>query len=466
MEVADRPKRRRGVLSRLGMRTPSLSQRFFAVALLVILACMLALGAWIGNYLAAGIARGVGETAASSIESLIVTRAGNPPSPAVLSQGLEGVFQIANNATSSRLLQIRVRGIADDVLYQSLGGIEDETSSEALHRAVEGIVTSEVVELPLQAVGAIPSVALPVLKIYTPLRSLDTGEAFAVAELYLSARAVREIQAKAQVDVWIIVAAIGFLTIGLLAAIMDATGAIITGHRLALARNLLATRRLLEENRLLHKASEDLRVHAAVANERVLARVGSDIHDGPLQLMTLMILRLTRGGSSAKAADVDAAVSLSRQAMDELRAISSGLVLPELADHSLEDVLRLAIQRYENQTGRSVAADVPLEGAEAGLDVKVCAYRFVQECLSNAFRHGDGPGESVTARVDGETLVVGCGNRVRVADEADDPARDRLGMHAMRFRIQSVGGTLSARIGPKLAYVEAHIPLRPSQSQS
>jgi signal transduction histidine kinase len=466
MEVDDRPTRPRGIRSRLGMRTLSLSQRFFAIAVLVVVACMLALGAWIGNYLASGIARGVGETAAASIESLIVTRAGSPPSPAALSQGLEGVFQIANNATSSRLLQIRVRDFADNVLFQSLGGIEDESSSEALRRAAEGIVTSEVEELPLQAVGDIPSVALPVLKIYSPLRSLDNGETFAVAELYLSARAVRAIQAQAQVDVWIIVAVIGFLAIGLLAAIMDATGAVITRHRLALARNLLATRGLLEENRLLHKASEDLRVQAAVANERVLARVGSDIHDGPLQLMTLMILRLTRGGSSPQAADVDAAVSLSTQAMDELRAISSGLVLPELADHSLERVLRLAIQRYENQTGRAVAAEVELDGAEAGMDVKVCAYRFVQECLSNAFRHGDGHGEHVTARVDGETLVLGSSNHVRMAEEGEDVARDRLGLHAMRFRIQSVGGTLSARIGPELAHVEARIPLRPSQSQS
>lgn len=465
MELADRRKRK-GISSRLRMRKPSLSQRFFVVALLIVVACVVALGAWIGNYLARGIARGVAETAAASVESLIVARAGNPPTPATLHQGLEGVFQIANNATSSRLLQIRVRDLRGEVLYQSLGGIVDESSENALRLAAAGKITSEVADLPLQGIGDIPSVALPVLKIYTPVRSLDTGAAFAVAELYLSARAVRDIQAQARQDVWIIVAVIGFLGVGMLAGIIDATGAIITRHRVALARNLIETRRLLEENRSLHAASEELRVHAAVANEHVLSRVGSDIHDGPLQLLTLMILRLTRGGMPAPGGDVEAAVSLSTQAMNELRAISSGLVLPELADQDLAQTLRLAIQRYENQTGRVVEARFAVDGSDPGMDVKVCAYRFVQECLSNAFRHGDGQGEQVTARVDDGMLIVGCWNPVGSGGTTDDDSRDRLGLQAMRFRIQSVGGVLKAHIGPELAHIEARIPLRPSKPQN
>ena len=40
------------------------------------------------------------------------------------------------------------------------------------------------------------------------------------------------------------------------------------------------------------------------------------------------------------------------------------------------------------------------------LSGKICVYRFVQEALSNAYRHAGGAGQSVRLRVEGRRVVV------------------------------------------------------------
>jgi signal transduction histidine kinase len=90
--------------------------------------------------------------------------------------------------------------------------------------------------------------------------------------------------------------------------------------------------------------------------------------------------------------------------------------------------------------------------------VKICAYRVIQEALTNAFRHGSPTGQAVTAQVVGERLVIRVTNRARKGgnNESHEPG---LGLRGMRFRVESLGGTLRMRIGKTTASVEAEIPL-------
>src|SRR5690606_11971659 len=135
-------------------------------------------------------------------------------------------------------------------------------------------------------------------------------------------------------------------------------------------------------------------LNANFANERLLAQVGSDIHDGPLQLLTLVILRLTRaagmmaGKDGSESAELQATIQLATETMEELRNISTGLVLPELAPLSPEQSIELAITRHEEGTGTTVRRKIGSLPANTSMAIKICAYRVVQEALNNAFRHG------------------------------------------------------------------------------
>lgn len=444
------------------MRGLSLSQRFLIAAVLVVALAMLGLGAWVGHYVQRGITDGVAATAAASIDSLVAHQVGVLRDDGILTPEekarLDQVFSIGNEADSARLLQIRIRDLEGRLLYQSEDLEDDDGEEDYYTKAAAGIVSSRLTQIDLSPVGPIEGLPIDVLEIYTPLHDVNTGRIFAVAELYYSARSVLAQRDRAQLEVWLLVGVSGLVVIAALYLLVDRASQTIARQRERIAGNLAASRRLAADNRRLRDASEELRQSANFTNEALLAQVGSDIHDGPIQVLTLIILRLTDAAEQTPETAVSA--KLAEEVLEELRNISSGLVLPELAPLSLTEALQLAISRHEELTGTSVRRRIGPLPETAQLVVKVCAYRVIQEALTNAFRHGAGDGEEVTAE-----LVEGDRLRLRITNprrENDAPRRSGtgLGLRGMRFRVESLGGTLSTGIGQgPLNTVEAEIPL-------
>lgn len=447
---------------RMGRRL-SLSQRFFLIALCVVLAAMLALGNLTNGYVSESITHGVGGTAAASIEALISRNLDGALLAPDRRAALEAAFAVGNSSDATRLLQIRVRDTTGELVFESFGGLDDAPSAADLAAAATGTLTARLVDIPLRSVGTLPRSTLAVLKIYTPLRRPATAEIFGVAELYFGARAVHELQAQARSDVWIIVAVIGFVAVAALAVLVQVTGDIITRQRQRLAANLRETRRLLKENLVLQAASERLRVESSLANEHVLAQVGSDIHDGPVQLLTLLILRLTRTGAAAKGANLGPGADLAREALEELRGISAGLVLPELAKLSLVETVALATRRHEDLTGTAVLRSGELPNLAASLTAKVCAYRVIQQALNNAYRHGGGLDQQVHVNAHNGWLRIEVTNRS--ADSEPTATADQLGLRAMRFRVESQGGILAVSFDAGQARIDARIPIGAGRPQ-
>jgi signal transduction histidine kinase len=75
---------------------------------------------------------------------------------------------------------------------------------------------------------------------------------------------------------------------------------------------------------------------------------------------------------------------------------------------------------------------------------KICVYRFVQEALNNAFRHGGGLAQEVKAIADDRYVAI------EVSDKGDGFNPDELrpsslGLAGLRERIESLGGALEIR---------------------
>ena len=71
---------------------------------------------------------------------------------------------------------------------------------------------------------------------------------------------------------------------------------------------------------------------------------------------------------------------------------------------------------------------------------KICIYRFVQEALNNAYRHGGGVGQRVVQSVDGDRV------RIEVGDggpgfDLSEIRPTSIGLAGLRERIESLGGT-------------------------
>jgi hypothetical protein len=75
---------------------------------------------------------------------------------------------------------------------------------------------------------------------------------------------------------------------------------------------------------------------AAAEHERFLRRIGSDLHDGPTQLISFALLRLD---ALAQADDREAVRSALQDALSEIRAVSSGLLMPAVEGRSLGQAL-------------------------------------------------------------------------------------------------------------------------------
>lgn len=446
------------------LRRRSLSQRFLLMSFIVISMAMVVLGWWIGVFVQGAITRGVSETAAASVSSLITHAVGDVALNTELDDDdraqLARAFATASEADSTSLFNVRIRNRGGQIVYQADHEFLDEDAgSDGFTDALAGSVRARLLQVALPAVGTLPSYPVDVLEIYAPVRSASTGEIVGVAELFFSADAVNRLRDEAQRMVWLLVGLGGLLVVAALYLLVDRSTRTIARQRRRLASELAATRRLSSENLALSHEAQDLRRQATTANETLLAHIGSDIHDGPIQLLTLTILKLTKArtkGSDELTPSIDAVTA----ALDELRRISTGLVLPELADATLDEAIEAAISRHENLTGTTV--ERTFEGVDfpAGPSVNVTAYRVVQEALNNAFRHGGGKGQGVTAILSNGVLSLSIESDTGV--QAPQPEQEsKLGLRGMRFRVESVGGTLDIKFGSPRTKVTATYPVTP-----
>jgi signal transduction histidine kinase len=107
------------------------------------------------------------------------------------------------------------------------------------------------------------------------------------------------------------------------------------------------------------------------------------------------------------------------------------------------------------RAGVSIELWLPAGLGKVPAGVGVCAYRIVQESLSNASQHA--PGAAVTVTLDHDAEAV----QLRVANGPGDPparpyerpARRGHGLTGMRERVALLGGSLSAGPTPAGGFV-------------
>lgn len=282
------------------------------------------------------------------------------------------------------------------------------------------------------------------LEIYIPLRDAVSGEIVAVAEIHEITDDLDAKIAFIQRQVWIVLALSTLLLMGSLYGIVaQGTRTIALQHE-RLQRQLcelrIAHQEIEQLNRRVQRASRQF----ARNNERMLRQVGADLHDGPAQLIALAAMkvgRITEFDLNDQRAEASLMKSLLDEALSDIRAISRGLMLPEIQEMQVEAVVRRAVSLHELRTGTSVQYEFSGDNGILPAAVNVCVFRFVQEGLANAFWHADGHDQTVVCHV-GEFEVA-----LSVSDGGGlgrTPPRQEggLGLGAMRDRVESLGGTL------------------------
>jgi len=209
------------------------------------------------------------------------------------------------------------------------------------------------------------------------------------------------------------------------------------------------------------------RSQRTVLEERT--RIARELHDVVAHHMSLIAVRaetapyrLTGLTESARA-EFSSLSEVAREALTEMRRLLGVLrddqpaalaPQPQLADLP-------ALVKAAQRAGVSVELSLPSAPGQVPAGVGVCAYRIVQESLSNASQHA--PGAVVTVSVARDSGVIllrvanGPGGHPGPSGNDHGPGH---GLAGMRERVALLGGSLSAGPAPDGGFVvSAALPL-------
>ena len=299
------------------------------------------------------------------------------------------------------------------------------------------------------------SLNIPFYEIFAPLREAGTGKIIAVGEFYETAQALQREINNVRKKVWAIVGTATTAMILLLFFIVRRGDKIIKQHETALKWRMDEQTRLHSNNAALQRKVTTANREFSRINELTLRRIGADLHDGPAQLLALILLRLEELEGSQGVSDVEALEMIRRageDALNEVREISLGLALPEVNDLTLHDALVLLAERHEERTETRVELQLDTLTDDVPIALKIGIYRFAQEALNNAYVHAGGKGQKLSAsHSEGllEVQVEDAGMGIST-EKPSVPGRGRthLGLVGMRYRVESLGGVFSIESAP------------------
>ncbi len=176
-----------------------------------------------------------------------------------------------------------------------------------------------------------------------------------------------------------------------------------------------------------------------------------------------MVLERNGQLSGASAAALAEARSSTDLAIHTVRDLSQLLHPPMLDDFGLAVTLQAYVRAFSERTGVRTELVLDRMNARVPSDVEVCAYRIVQEALTNVAKHARASACRVYLHRLPYSLLVTVeddGRGMAVAVEGRTETRGGVGLVSVRERVLRAGGTVnmeSAGRGTRLT-VELPVP--------
>jgi signal transduction histidine kinase len=395
---------------RIGRILRSLSVQFLLAGGVVLLVGAYAVGTWVTDRIERGVVQNSGASAALYIESLLPNQTRGAEGSVSISEDAQLVLRQAfqEGILSERVVTYNIWSETGEVLESfrpEQRGLQYEPS-EALLQAWAGDVVSQFQTLQAQAGHPEATVGVPLLEVYVPIRDANTGEVLTVVEFYQRAEPLVEELAKARRESWTLVARIFGLSGAFLFVIVHAGSRLIERQREQLRSQLLESHELSKNNDALRKRVSQAAQRATAQSEKIMQRIGQDLHDGVAQHLSLVSLRL-EGAGLGSSKDAETIMQSLKNAMKELRGISRGLSLPDLATLDLSECAAQAVTEHNKaHEANAQFVDQSVGSVDVNDAIKLCVYRFLQESLSNAARHAIASSITVELNVEEDWIDV------------------------------------------------------------
>ncbi|HAU77969.1 MAG TPA: histidine kinase [Agrobacterium sp.] len=287
------------------------------------------------------------------------------------------------------------------------------------------------------------------LEIYAPLYADSSGKVLLAGEIYQESVKLQRQISHARTLTMTVVFLLSVPMLSLLYLIVHRSSRLIDEQRKVLRQSLRNAIDLSIENDRLRVIANNARQDAGKLNERIVDQIGADLHDGSVQVLTLVKLRMsdmiaTEDAQSSRRDALQKILNLVSSVLEELRNISAGLVLPELAGVTIQQAIELSTKRFFEITGSEVEV---LRGNNMDIrlhDLSICLYRFVLEGLMNSYRHAHGNRQVVRYRFINGRLHVSVADfgSSPVLTSSKDVQRARLGQISQKRRVSAFGGKM------------------------
>jgi len=429
--------------------------------------------AWLDSWIRQSLFREVARSSSWFIEARIQSTLQELKTRSSLSdEATNALSSLLQQETFGRkLLDIKVWSPYRRILFSSHAheiGTNPRSTPE-LDGALAGNVTAELDDRDDQESSPQRSGGKRILEVYFPVRALDTEKTIAIAELYLDAADLVDELWSAR---WQTVVITGFMAAAFMLAvflIVRHGGGVISGQRREIDQKGKTQTKLVVQNNQLARRVLEAQHRNIELTDQILRHVGSDLHDGPAQLLSVALLRL--GEISFEGADADrnqrdrerieAARHMTQDALSEIRHIAKGLVLPQLEELRTADAVKLAVADHKKRTRTEVTLELDLQGRDFPLAVKKCLFRCIQEGLNNAFRHAGGREQFVSVAAENSRVVLTIKDAgPGLSRRAHSRKRSGLGLAGLRKRVEVLGGQfdISSSVGMGTS-IKVELPL-------
>jgi signal transduction histidine kinase len=229
----------------------------------------------------------------------------------------------------------------------------------------------------------------------------------------------------------------------------------------------------LEERALSLRRERDEQVRRAGEEERM--RIARELHDVVAHNVSVIAVqagaaRVTAGTAPKQALETLGLIErTARSTLAELRTVLGVLrknqeggpaTRPSRPQPTLRDLDELVAQARE--AGLDIETSVEGDPRPLPAVVDLCAYRVIQEAITNVMRHAAGARARVLVRYEATELLV------RVTNEGSGPASmgpEGHGLLGMKERVALVNGRLEVGPLPGGGFqVEAHLPAKPEEA--
>jgi hypothetical protein len=301
----------------------------------------------------------------------------------------------------------------------------------ARERAWQGQIGVEFDQLDGEDDEQVRSLQLPLLEVYAPVRQKGTDRIIALVETYeIGVELKRELLVN-QLFAWIVVITVAFMVFVPLFSMARKIGEL-THHR---AQSEQQRRRIARANM---KVSE--------TNESNLRRIDSALQHGPVQNVTLALLKLdpvnwafcdangaVLPGAIQCMEDLEAIRDALSKTIRQMRAMTTDVVPPRVDDLSPGEALARAAREHHRQSGQRVDYDVDALPDQLPTPLKACLYRIALDGLKSTAGGTQSQSIRASAAEDSLTLEI-----IGGAGDGETPAK----LARLRDRIEALGGTL------------------------